>query len=226
MLPKGSRVSAGHGVSPNPPHRRFLSPSCQELGTDGTGPSAFKQLLQLLTNHVDDGDQGRAFQQLHSFGVRSSTDFSTSLRAFKERVSIAQGTEQICKPSDNMVVEIVRGVTSSQYVPLMPNLYPGHLMTVPQPFATVADMWAAFEVLATNKTLAINCQGFHVTSSGGHVTYSSSPPPPARHTNTRGPGTRAMGSASNPLIINIAEADRDPFCEDESDWSLRHYEEV
>ena len=90
-------------------------------------------------------------------------------------------------------------------------------MTVPQPFATVADMWAAFEVLATNKTPAINGQGFHVTSSGRHVTYSSSPPPPARHTNTRGPGTRAMGSASNPLIMNVAEADRDPFCEDECD---------
>ena len=67
----------------------------QELGIDGTGPSAFKKLLQLLTNHVDDGDRGRAFQQLHSFGVPSSTDFSTFLRAFKERVSLAQGTEKI-----------------------------------------------------------------------------------------------------------------------------------
>ena len=204
----------------------FFVQVVQELGTDGTGPSAFKKLLQLLTNHFDDGDKGRAFQQLHSFVVPSSTNFSTFLRAFKERVSLAQGTEMILKPSHAMVVEIVRGVTSSQHPSLMPTLYLGRLMTVPQPFATVADMWSAFEVLATNKTPAINGRGFHVTSSGGHVTYSSSPPPPARHTNTRGPGTRAMGSASNPLIMNVAEADRDPFCEDESDWPLRHYAEA
>ena len=177
----------------------FFVQVVQELGIDGTGPSAFRMLLQLLTNHFDDGDQGRAFRQLHSFGVPSSTDFSTFLRAFKERVSLAPGTEKIFKPSDAMVVEIVRGVTSSQYPSLMPTLYPGRLMTTPHPFATVADMWSAFEVLATNKTPAINGQGFHATSSGGHSTYSSSPPPPAQNTNTLGPGTRAMGSASNPL---------------------------
>ena len=198
----------------------------QELGIDGTGPSAFKKLLQLPTNHIDDGDQGRAFQQLSSFGVPSSTDFSTFLRAFKQRVLLAQGTEKIFKPTDAMVVEIVRGITSRQYPSLMPTLYPGRLMTTSQPFATVEDIWSAFEVLATNKTPAINGQGFHATSYGGHITYSSSPPPPAQHTNTRGRGTRAMGSASNPMIRNVAGADRDPFCEDESDWSLRHYEEV
>ena len=125
-----------------------------------------------------------------------------------------------------MVVEIVRGVISSQYPSLMPTSYPGRLMTVSQPFATVAGMWSAFEVLATNETPAINGQGFHVTSSGGHVTYSSSPPLPARHPNTRGSGSHAMGSASNPLIMNVAETDRDPFYEDASDWPLRHYKEV
>ena len=35
-----------------------------------------------------------------------------------------------------MVVEIVRGVTSSQYPSLMPTLYPGRLMTVLQPFVS------------------------------------------------------------------------------------------
>ena len=87
-------------------------------------------------------------------------------------------------------------------------------------------MWSAFEVLATNKTPATNGHGFNVTSSGGHVTYSSSPPPPVQRPNTRGPCTHAMGSASNPLIINVDEVDRDPFCENESHWPLRHYEEV
>ena len=57
----------------------FFAQVVQELGTDETGPSAFKKLLQLPTKHFDDGDQGRAFQQLHSFGVPSSTDFFTFL---------------------------------------------------------------------------------------------------------------------------------------------------
>ena len=204
----------------------FVAEVVQELGIELTGPSAFKMLLQLLTNHIDDGHQRRAFQRLHYFGVPSSIDFSTFLRAFKERISLAQGTETIFKPSDAMVAENIRGVTSSQYPSLIPTLYPRRLMTVSQPFDTVADMWSAVEVPATNKTPAINGQGFHVTSSGGHVKYSSSPPPPARHPFTRGPGTHAMGSASNLLIMNVPETDRDLFCEDESDWPLRHYEEV
>ena len=67
----------------------------RELDIDGIEPSVFKKLLQLSTNHFDDGDQGRVFEQLNSFGVPSSTDLSTFLRAFKECVSLAQGTEKI-----------------------------------------------------------------------------------------------------------------------------------
>ena len=92
----------------------FIAQVVQKLHTDGTGPSSFKKLLQLRTSHFNDGDQGRAFQQLHSFGVPSSTDLSTFLRTFKERFSLAQGTEKGFKPSDATVVEIVRGVTSSR----------------------------------------------------------------------------------------------------------------
>ena len=36
----------------------FFAQVVQELGTHGIGPSAFKTLLQLLTNHFDHGDQG------------------------------------------------------------------------------------------------------------------------------------------------------------------------
>ena len=79
----------------------------RELDVDRIGPSAFKKLLQLLTNNLDDGNQGRAFEQQNSFGVLSSTDFSTFLRAFKKRASLAQGTERIFKPSDAVVIEIV-----------------------------------------------------------------------------------------------------------------------
>ena len=131
-------------------------------------------------------------------------------------------TKGIFKPSDSMIVDIVRGVTSRQYLSLMLTLYPGRLMTVPQPFAAVANKWSAFEVLVTNKTPAINGQRYHATSSGGHVTHSSLPPPPTRQSNTRGSGIHVIGSASNPLMMNVAEADRDSFCEDESDCPLQH----
>ncbi len=198
----------------------------QELTIDDTGPSAYKKLLRLLTNHFDDGDQGRAFEQLNTFGVPTDTEFSTFVRAFKERVSVAQGTERVFKPSDAMVIEIVRGTTSKQYPSLMPALYPGPLMTAPQPFTTVATMWSAFEVLATNKTPAVNGQRFHASSSGGFTTYSCSPAAPTQQSHPRGSSTLALGSASNPLVMNVVETSPDPFCANESDWPLRHYEEV
>lgn len=105
----------------------------------------------------------------------------------------------------------------------MPTLYLGRLMTAPQPFTTVADTWSAFEVLAVNNIPAITGQRFHTVSSGWYITYSSSPPPPTRQSNTR---IHALGSAFNLLIMNAAEADRDPFSEDESGWPLQYYEEV
>ena len=95
----------------------------RELDVDDSGPSAYRKLLSLLTAHFDDGDQGRAFEQLHSFGVPDLTEFSAFLRAFKQRVSIVQGTERLFKPSDAMVIEIVRGVVSRQYPSLMPVSY-------------------------------------------------------------------------------------------------------
>ena len=66
-----------------------------ELDVDDSGPSTYKKLLSLLTAHFDDGDQGRAFEQLNIFGVPDLTEFSTFLRAFKQRFSIVQGTEPV-----------------------------------------------------------------------------------------------------------------------------------
>ena len=82
----------------------------RKMDVDDSGPSAYKKRLSLLTAHFDDGDQGRAFEQLNSFGVPDLTEFSAFLRAFKQRVTIVQGTERLFKPSDAMVIEIVRGV--------------------------------------------------------------------------------------------------------------------
>ena len=50
-------------------------------------------------------------------------------------------------------------------------------MTVLQPFTMVTEMWSAFEVLATNKTPAINGQRYHATFADGHLTYSALTPP-------------------------------------------------
>ena len=198
----------------------------RELDVDDSGPSAYRKLLSLLTAHFDDGDQGRAFEQLHSFGVPDLTEFSAFLRAFKQRVSIVQGTERLFKPSDAMVIEIVRGVVSRQYPSLMPTLYPGRLMTIPEPFHTVSEMWAAFEVLATNKTPAVNGSRFRAISSGGHVSYTSSPSASTQQAHSHGSGSHAQGTPLNPLVMHVANNDADPFRKDDPDWPLRHYEEV
>ena len=47
----------------------------QELAVDESGLLAFKTRLRLLTNHFDNGDQGRTFEQLNTFGVPNLTDF-------------------------------------------------------------------------------------------------------------------------------------------------------
>ena len=62
-----------------------------------------------------------------------------------------------------MVIEIVRGGVSRQYPLLMQTFYPDRLMTTPQPFTTVGEMWAAFEVLETNKVPAVNGSRFHAS---------------------------------------------------------------
>ena len=150
------------------------------LNHDNKGPSAFKLLLRLLTSHFDTGDQSLGFTQLHSYGVPTNTDFAVFFRGAKDVVSIVQGTERIIKPTDAMVVEYFRLRVSQQFPALMPILCPGSLMTTPEPYATVQDLWTAFEVLATNKTPAINGNKFPARTSCGHTTYSSTNPAPAQ----------------------------------------------
>ena len=87
------------------------------------------------------GDPGRAFEQPNTFGIPNATGLSTFLRAVKQRVSMVQGTERSFKPSDAMIIETARGIVSRQYPSLMSTLYPGHLMTTPQPCTTVMEVW-------------------------------------------------------------------------------------
>ena len=79
-------------------------------------------------------------------------------------------------------------------------------------------------MLATNKTPAVNESRFHAISSGGHVTYTSSPPAPTQQARSRGSGTHAQGSSLNPLVMHMAYNDANPFCRDDQDWPLRSYE--
>ena len=99
-------------------------------------------------------------------------------------------------------------------------------MTTPEPFPTNLEMWAAFEALATNKTPAVNGSCFRAISSGGHVTYTSSPSAPTQQAHSRGSGSHAQGSPLTPLVMHVANNDADPFCRDDPDWPLRNYENV
>ena len=154
------------------------------------------------------------------------TGFSIFHRAIKKHVPIVQGTSRIFKPSDAVVIEIARGIVSRQYPPLMPILCPGRLMTTPPPFTMVKEMWAAFKLLAINKTMALNGACFDAISFGGHVTYTSLPSAHAHQAPSFGFGTHAHGSLHNRLVMKITDNDADSFLTDESDLVLWSFEAV
>ena len=195
---------------------------------DDAGPSAFHLLLRLLTTHFDNGDQGLAFEKLQAFGVPTGTVFSVYLRAYRELTSFVQGTEKICRPSDGMVLEIVRSSVSRQFPALTPVLYPGELMTAREPFESVSAMWLAHDVYATNNTPAINGEKyFSHTSSRGHTTFSSTPPSSASAQQTRSRNQTHQGTQRNPYVMTIsAQKDADPFTMNYYHWPLEHFDEV
>ena len=96
---------------------------------EDSGPSAFSLLLRLLSTHFDHVDQGRAFVKLQAFVVPTGTVYSTCLRAFQKLALVVQGTEKICRPSDAMVIEVVRTSVIRQFPASTPVLYPGDLMS-------------------------------------------------------------------------------------------------
>ena len=115
---------------------------------DQAGPSAFSLLLRLLSTHLDNGDQGRAFEKLQAFGVPTGTVYSIYLRALIEFISVVQGTERVFEPSDAVVIEVVRTSHSRQFSSLTPVLYPGELMTAVKPSASISAMWQAHQMYA------------------------------------------------------------------------------
>lgn len=104
----------------------------QHLETDDTGPSAFKRLLQLLTVHLDTGDQGEGFIRRHANGVPTNTVLTSYLRCVKYIIPIIHGTKNLSKPSDAIVIESIRSSISRHYPALIPALLPGVLMTTPE----------------------------------------------------------------------------------------------
>ena len=68
----------------------------------------------------------------------TGTVYSIYLRTLKELISVVQGTERVFKPSDAVVIEIVRTSHSRQFPSLTPVLYPGELMNAVEPFVSVS----------------------------------------------------------------------------------------
>ena len=198
---------------------------------DTAGPSAFRLLLRLLSTHFDHGDQGRAFEKLQAFGIPTGSVYSIYLRALRELTSVVQGSEKGFKPSDAMVLEVVRTSVSRQVPASTPVLYPDELMTAVEPFPSVSPMWQAHEVYATNNKPAINGEKYlSFTSPGGHTTFSSSPPSsaPAQHTRSRNHSSQnQQGSQRNPFVMNVSTPpDTGPFPLGYNHWPLEHFDEM
>ena len=198
---------------------------------DTAGPSAFRLLLRLLSTHFDHGDQGRAFEKLQAFGIPTGSVYSIYLRALRELTSVVQGSEKGFKPSDAMVLEVVRTSVSRQVPASTPVLYPDELMTAVEPFPSVSPMWQAHEVYATNNKPAINGEKYlSFTSPGGHTTFSSSPPSsaPAQHTRSRNHSSQnQQGSQRNPFVMNVSTPpDTGPFTLGYNHWPLEHFDEM
>ena len=108
-------------TAPSSPIARLINDFFQQMHDhlrlkDDSGPSAFSLLLRLLSTHFDPVDQGRAFVNLQDFVVPTGTVCSTCLRAFRELALVVQGTEKICRPSDAMVIEVMRTSVIRQFL--------------------------------------------------------------------------------------------------------------
>ena len=153
----------------------FFTQVRERLKTDDTEPSAFKRFLQLLTAHFDTGNQGQGFAKIHSYGVPTNTGFASYIRCGKYLFSVIQGALKVFKPGDAIAIEYIRSSVSQPYPSLMPTLFPGALTTAVEPYSTVLAMWQAFDVLAANKTPAINGERVQAHSTDGTISCSTNP---------------------------------------------------
>ena len=115
----------------------------------------------------------------------------------------------------------------------MPTLYPSDLATAPSPFVSIDAMWLAFQVLATNKTPALNGEkhyslpplaGLSLHSNASDRSQSRSAAPPSLM-------GRVGSSRNNPVVMSVASVDQyydDPFTHSYQHWPAEpsHWDEV
>ena len=130
-----------------------------------SGPEAFTLLLRRLMTHFDRVDTGEGYTRLHSFGVCTGTPFCDFSREFRVLVPAVTGSERTLAPGVDVVLEVVRMAVNEQFPSLMPTLYPGSMATGPKPYASLDEMWKAFDDLSNNKTPAINGEFFFFFAS-------------------------------------------------------------
>ena len=107
-------------------------------------------------------------------------------------------------------------------------------MTAVEPCSSVAPMWLAHDVYATNNTPAIYGEKyFSFTSPRGHRTLSSSPPSsaPAQQARLRNHLTQTQqGTQRNPYVMNVTSphtaSDTDSFTMNDNHWPLEHIDEI
>ena len=78
--------------------------------------------------------------------------------------------------------------------------FPGSLATKGNPYATLDDMWKAFDVYSSNKTLAVNSSEVNITQSMGRLSLG----PPSHRGRSHTPRDSShnsfpAGSARNPM---------------------------
>ena len=90
-------------------------------------------------------------------------------------------------------------------------MYPGLIETGPKPYASLDEMWKAFDDLSNHNTPAINGEKkkYLPVSSSGMRSSAPSGPRPAGHGRgqDRGPSQTSwqMGSSNNPIVISVID---------------------
>ena len=94
-------------------------------------------------------------------------------------------------------------------------------------------MWQAYQTYATNSTTVMKGETyFSFTATGGHTTFSSSPPPSATAQQSRSrKHSNQQGTQPNPYVMNVMSpqttSDIDSFTTDYNHWTLEeHFDEV
>ena len=210
-LQKCSRkaLSAPHDVISPLPHLTddFFVQLRRELAIADSGPSAYNKLLSFLhlisttAEHIWRAEPD-GVQRVHS-GLQAT-------RLHRTGDGTALQTERRHRNRDRTRRrKSTIPFTDADLIPRPPN---GHPSAIQRGTGNVGGFRGACD----QQDAAVSGFRFRAISSGGHVTYTSSPPAPTQQARSRGCGTHAQGS-SLPLVMHVADNNAVPFCRDESD---------